>query len=141
MSDQEPHATDLERTNKAYYVVVDAIAWSNYRFLDYWKRVWEINARPHASTAVEAYLRENLDRAQEVLQLTIDELTAQAQKSVELSEKLSSQSSPVQRAALTAYRGLLETSLSNLNVVKETTSKQLEEVAKGLDELKSRATS
>jgi hypothetical protein len=141
MSDQEPRATYLERTNKAYYVVVDAIAWSNYRFLDYWKRVWEINARAHASTVIDAYLRESLDRAQEVLQLTIDELAAQAQKSAELSEKLTSQSSPVQQAALKAYRALLESSLSNLNVVKETTSKQLEEIAKRLDELRSRATS
>ena len=131
MSDPEDPGTLRER-NKAYYAIVDAIAWSNYRLLDYWRRVWEINSQPHASTAPDAYLRENCARMSEVLEITAEELEVQAAKSAELSERLAAETANVQHAALEAYRGLLDTSLANLRHVEEATAGQLEEIKQRL---------
>ncbi|MGP6158540.1 MAG: hypothetical protein ACLPYS_13730 [Vulcanimicrobiaceae bacterium] len=140
MSDPANQGDSHDR-NKAYYLIVDAMAWSNYRFLDYWRGVWEINSRPHASMASEAYLRESAARASEILQLTIDALDAQAAKSAELTERLAEEGAHLQHAALEAYRGLLETSIANIRHVQQTTAAQLEEVTKRLAEMQARASS
>jgi hypothetical protein len=134
MSDHE-NPSELHQRNKAYYLIVDAIAWSNYRFLDYWRQVWEVNSRPYASIAPEAYLSETSARANKVLELTLDELEAQTAKSIELTERLASEGAHLQHAALEAYRGLLATSIANVRHVKETTAGQLEEIKRRLAEL------
>ena len=138
---ESANPSDPHERNKAYYLIVDAIAWSNYRLLDYWRRVWEINARPYAAFAPEAYLRESVDRANDVLELTAQELEAQAAKSVELNERLADEAAHLRRAALEAYRGLLETSMANVRHVQEATVGQVEEVTKRLAEMKTRASS
>ncbi|MFY9781319.1 MAG: hypothetical protein WAJ85_12525 [Candidatus Baltobacteraceae bacterium] len=130
---------ELRERNKAYYLIVDAIAWSNYRFLDYWRRVWEINSRPYASFAYEAFLGEGVARATEVLELTAEELESQSAKSAELTERLAAQGAQLQHAALEAYRGLLATSIENLRHVQETTAKQVDEAKQRLAELQSRS--
>jgi hypothetical protein len=135
MSDHE-NPNELHERNKAYYLIVDAIAWSNYRFLDYWRQVWEVNSRPYASASVEGYLSESTARANEVLELTMAELQAQAAKSAELNERLSCEAAHLQRAALEAYRGLLETSIENIRHVQEKTAERLEETKKRLAELR-----
>jgi uncharacterized protein YnzC (UPF0291/DUF896 family) len=138
MSDHESPIPSRER-NKPYFMIVDAIAWSNYRLLDYWRHLWEINARPYASVTPEGYLRETVERALEVLDLTREELEKQTAKSVELTERLASEAAHLQRAALEAYRGLLETSIENLRHVEAATADRLETAKKQLTELQTRA--
>jgi uncharacterized protein YnzC (UPF0291/DUF896 family) len=139
MSDHE-NPGEVRQRNKAYYLIVDAIAWSNYRFLDYWRRIWEINSQPYPLTAPEAYFRESTARATAILELTVEELEAQAAKSAELTERLAAEGEHLQHAALEAYRGLLATSIAHIRLVQETTAGQLEEAKKRLGELQARTT-
>jgi hypothetical protein len=132
---------DLRDRNKGYYLIVDAIAWSNYRFLDYWRRVWEINSRSHAALTPEALLRDSVERANEILDLTLAELESQAAKSAELTERLASEAAHLQHAAFEAYRGLLATSIENLRLVEKSTTAQLEETNRRLAELQARPSS
>jgi prefoldin subunit 5 len=131
----------VELSSQAYGLAVDAIASSNQRLLDYWRSVWDITSRPYASTDVDAVVREGFDRATKVLSLTIEELHAQQQKAQELIEKVAAQGSAVQDSALATVRELLNTSISNLNYVKESTTQQLDGLTKRLDELQSLKTS
>ena len=134
---EEKTTSYVELSSQAYGLAVDAITSANQRLLDYWRSVWDITSRPYASTGVEAVVREGFDRANKVLSLTIEELQAQEKKSAELIEKVAAQGSTVQDSALAAVRGLLNTSISNLNYVKESTTQQLDDFTKRLDELQS----
>jgi len=125
----------VELSSQVYSLAVDAIASSNHRLLDYWRSVWDITSRPYTSTGVEAAVRENFDRANKVLNLTIQELQAQEKSSQELAEKVTAQGSKIQDSALAAVRGLLTTSITNLNYVKESATQQLDDLTKRLGEL------
>jgi len=127
----------VELSSQAYGLAVDAIASFNQRLLGYWRSVWDITSRPYASTDVQAAVRESFERANEVLSLTIEELQAQEKRSQELIEKVAAQGSTVQDSALAAVRGLLNASILNLNHVKESTTQQLDDLKKRLDELPS----
>ena len=76
--------------SQTYGLFVDAAASANQRALGYWKSLYEIASRPYASTAVENAVRENFDRANQVVSLTINELQANGAKSAEFTEKLAS---------------------------------------------------
>jgi BMFP domain-containing protein YqiC len=136
---KETTSSYIELAGQASNLVSEAMATANKRALDYWKSVWEISSRPYASTAIESSVRENFDRANQILALTVSEMQTSAQKTSELTERLASHTAKLQDTALTAFGGMVNTGVSNLNYVKETTNKQFDEMAKRADELKSRA--
>ena len=133
--------TYVELSSDVYSTLVDAYASANQRALDYAKSVYEIMTRPYASTAVETTVRENFERANQIVNLTVGELQGSGQRNVELFEKMLSFASKLQETALETFRGLMKTGLSNMNYVKETTDAQFEGFAKRVEELQSRAIS
>jgi capsule polysaccharide export protein KpsE/RkpR len=126
----------VELGSQAYSVAADAIASANYRLLDYWKSVWDITSKPYTSTAIDATVRENFDRANAILNLTVEELQAQEKKAQELAEKVVEQGAKLQDSTISAFRGVLNTSISNLNYVKDSTTERLEELKKRLGEVR-----
>lgn len=137
--DTETTPSYVELSSQAYSLFVDAYASANQRTLGYLKSVWEIASRPYASTALETTVRENFDRANQVVSLTISELQTNGAKGSEFVEKLSTHNAKVQDSVANGFRGLVTTGISNVNFVKETATQQFEDLTKRLDEIQSRA--
>lgn len=132
-------ASYLELSNQTYSLLVDAYAAVSRRKLDYVKALYEVAARPYASTAVEQIVRENFDRTDQALSLTIAELQTSIAKTAELSSSWLKQAAKVQESTLDASRALVKASVSNLAFVKESSDKQLDAFAKRVEEAQNRA--
>ena len=130
-----------ELSTESYAIFVDAFATANRRGLDYFKSLYEIASRPYASSAVEQAVRENFDRLNQVISLTIAELQNNGQKAAELNEKVAKHNAKLQESALEALRGLTKTGLSNLEYAKDTAGAQLETFAKGVSDVQERVVS
>jgi pyridoxine 5'-phosphate synthase PdxJ len=130
MSSQGATSSYVELATQTYSLFVDAYVSANQRTLEYAKHVVEIGTRPYASSTVEAALRENLERSNEVVTRSVTELQTSGQKTVELVEKLASQAAKLQESYTQAVKGLVETGVSNLNYVKDTATTQFEDMAK-----------
>jgi hypothetical protein len=132
-------ASYLDLGTKTYGIFMEAFAAANQRALDYAKSVYEISSRPYASTALETTMRENFDRANQLVSLTISELQTSAAKTSELSEKLIAHGAKFQDTAIAAMRGVVDTGISNMNFVKSTAAQQIDEFAKRMDEAQNHA--
>ncbi len=135
---KETTASYLELTSAGYTLFIDAFATANRRSLDYLKSVYEISSRPYGSTAVEATVRDNFDRANQIVSLTVGELQKNAQNASEFAEKLAAHGSEWQETVAAGFRGAVESSLSNMSYVKETATQQLDEFSKRIDEAQAR---
>jgi hypothetical protein len=140
MQTKETTSSYAELTTQTYNVLVEAFAASNRRALDYLKSVFEITTRPYASTAVETAMRENFDRASQLMSLTVSELQTSGQSVSELGGKLIAHGTKFQETYAASMRGLVDTGLSNIKFVKETATQQMDDMAKRLDEASSHAT-
>jgi hypothetical protein len=123
---------------QAYSFLVDAFGAASLRRLGYVKSLYEVVARPYPSTALEQAVRENFDRANTLLSLSIAEAQTSIQKSAEFSEKWIEHASKLQGSAVEASRGLVKTTLSNLELVRDSNSAQLEAFAKQVEVAQSR---
>jgi len=124
-----------ELTTEAYTMFVDAFASANQRALDYSKSLWQILSRPYTATAIEAALRENVDRSNQIFSLTIDELQANGQKTAEFAEKLVAHSAKLQDTYVQSLRGAIDTGVSNLKYMKDVAEKQIDDAAKRIEDL------
>ncbi|GAC1430452.1 MAG: hypothetical protein NVS3B16_09550 [Vulcanimicrobiaceae bacterium] len=139
MQNKDRAATSyVELSSQTYSLFVDAFASANKRALDYAKSVFEITSRPYASTAIETTVRENFDRANQVVSLTINELQTNGQKSAEFGEKLVSHGAKVQESLVSSVKGLVDTGISNINYAKETASQSLDEMTKRVEDAQAR---
>ena len=136
MNEKETTPSYLELSNQAYGIVVDAFASANQRGLDYWKSVWEIVSRPYSSTAVDSNVRDNFERANQIVALSIGELQANGQRTSEVVEKLLSVTGNLQDSYVHSLRGLMKTGISNMNFVRETTELQFGDLAQRLDQIR-----
>jgi hypothetical protein len=125
----------LELNAEAFSLMIDAYASANRRTLDYLKSMYEIVSRPYNGTAIETNVRDNFDRSNQIVSLTVSELQATAQHNSELLEKTASFVSKWQETALGANRGLLKTVASNISYVKETTEAQVDEFTKRMEKI------
>lgn len=133
MQFKDQTASYVELSRQTFSLFTDAMSASNKRALDYSKSLWEIASRPYASTAIETTVRENLDRTNQIVSLTIHELQTNGQKSAELAEKLVAHGTKAQEAMMNSMKGLVETSISNMNFAKESATQQFDNVAKRLE--------
>lgn len=138
--DNETTSSYVELGSQGYSLFVDAYASASQRALGYSKSLWEIVSRPYASTAVETSVRENFERANQIVALTIGELQSAGAKGAEFIEKAAAHNAKVQDGVAHGLRGLISTGISNVNYVKETTAKQFEDLTKRLDEMQERST-
>ncbi len=139
MQFEDQTASYVELSSQTYTLFVDAMASYNNRSLEYSKSLWEIASRPYASTAIETTVRENFDRANQMISLTLSELQTNGQKSAEFGEKLVAHGAKVQDSLVTAMKGLVETSISNMNFAKDSATQQFDNATKRLDETTARA--
>jgi hypothetical protein len=136
MSINDTTAGYADLTTQSYSLFVDAIASANQRTLDYAKQVWEISTRPYASTTIETAVRENFERVNEIVSLSITELQTNGKKTAELAEKLVSQGSKFQETYTTSIKGMMDTSISNMTYVKDTAAAQFEDFSKRMNDVK-----
>jgi len=139
MQSNDQTASYAELSSQAYSLMIDAMSSYNKRALDYSKSLWEIASRPYASAAVETTVRENFDRANQMVSLTISELQANAAKSAEFGEKLVAHGAKAQESLVHSMKGLVETSISNVDFVKDSAAQQFHTVSKRLEEQQNRA--
>ena len=126
-------ASYVELSNQTFSLFTSAMSAYNKRTLDYSNSLWEIASRPYASTAIETTVRENLDRTNQIVSLTIHELQTNGQHSAELAEKLVAHGTKVQETMMNSMKGLVETSISNMNFAKDSAAHQLDIVTKRVD--------
>ncbi len=140
MPDQTPETTTsyFELSSQAYTLFVDAFASANQRGLEVLKSAYEITSRPYNSSAIETTVRENLDRANQLMSLTVSALQTSGQKNVELAQSLLAQNAKVQDSLAHAVRGVIKTGISNVNYIKGVTEAQFDEAAKRVEELQVR---
>lgn len=97
----------LELSNQAYNVLVDAFSTKSTRTLDNAKLVYEILARPFPQPfTVDGAVRENVDRAQQIVSLTVKELLTTGRRATEVTGSLVEIGAKFQEAWLNYVRGL-----------------------------------
>ena len=136
---QDTTPSYLDLSSQAYALFVDAFASANQRALDYSKSLYEIASRPYASTAIETAARENFDRTNQVVTLTVDAMQTNGQKTAEFAQKLVAHGAKVQESYVATMRGLASAGVSNMNFVKEAAGQQADDMVKRFDELQNRA--
>lgn len=129
-----------ELSSQAYNLFAENVTAANGRALEYWKSVWQIASRPYASTEIESGLRDNVERANQIVGLTVNELSTSGRETAELGEKLIAHSAKVQKLYLDAARGLMSTGISNMNFVKDTAERQIDDIAKRFEHAQSAPT-
>lgn len=140
MQIKEQTASYVELSSQSYTLFVDAFSSYNKRALEYAKSVWEITSRPYASTAIETTVRENFDRANQIVSLSIHELQTNGQKSAELAEQLVSHGAKIQESLVSSMKGLVDTGISNMNYAKETATKSIDEMTAKMEDVQARTT-
>jgi hypothetical protein len=128
----------IELSGKAYSFLVDALGAASLRRLAYVKSLYEVVARPYASTALEQTVRENFDRANALLALSIAEAQTSVQKSAEFSETWLEHAAKLQGSAIEASRGLVKSGLANLEFARDSSNAQFETFAKQVEGAQSR---
>ena len=138
MRTQNTTASSVGRTNEVYALLVDAFGSGGTRALNYWKSVWDITSRPYSPVTIDSIVNENLNRATQLTNLTVDELRSAGRESAEFAEKLLTEGAKVQDTALGRFRGLIDKYAANLNYVKETTTAQLDGLSRRVEDLDKR---
>ena len=128
-------ASYMELANQSYSAIVETFAAANKRRLDLAKQVFEIASRPYNTTAIESAYRENFDRANQFVALAVEELQASGTQMSELAQKLTNNGLKYQENVQETVRGLLKTSVSNLNWVKDTAGQSLDGFAKRVEDV------
>jgi len=131
----------VDLASQTYATLVDAYSQAQQRNLAYGKSAYEVLTRPYASTAMETTYRENFDRANQIVELTVSELQHAGTAAAKLGQALVSQNALWQEKTMESARGLMKTMISNLNYVKDTTDKQFEGFTKRVEEMQARTVS
>jgi uncharacterized protein YnzC (UPF0291/DUF896 family) len=129
-----------ELTTAAYQTFVEAVSSANERALGFTKSLFEITTRPYASTEMATLARENFDRLNQIVSLSISELQTNGSKAAELNTKVMEHGSKLQEAYVSSLRGAVDTGISNMQFVKDTTAQQMDEIAKRMDDVRTHAT-
>ncbi|GAC1304157.1 MAG: hypothetical protein NVS2B3_12460 [Vulcanimicrobiaceae bacterium] len=140
MHTKDQTASYIELSSQTYGLFVEAFSSYNKRTLEYAKSVWEITSRPYASSAVETAVRENFDRASQLVSLTINELQTTGQQSAEFGEKLVSHGTKIQESIVSSVKGYVDTGISNMNYAKESATQSYDEMTKKIEDVQNRAT-
>jgi hypothetical protein len=134
MANQEP-SEYVELATAAYTLLADNYTSATSRSLEYWKSVWQVASKPFSTTAPDATMRESFDRMNQIVGLTVGELSASGRQTSELAEKLLAHSAKVQDTYVNMSRGLANTGISNLNFVKDTAERQIGDMSKRFEDM------
>jgi lysophospholipase L1-like esterase len=137
MADQT--STYLELSSTLYSTMVDAYAAANQRMLAYGKSVYEIVSRPYTSTAVESALRENFDRANQIVETTVSELQQNGKHATDLSQNLVAQNAQFQELLVETGRTIARMGASNMAFAKESADAQFQTITKSVNDMQQHA--
>jgi hypothetical protein len=140
MADNDTTSSYVELTSQYYNLCVGAYAEANQRALTYLREVWDVASRPYGSTAIETTVRENFDRANQIVALTVNQLQANGAKGAEFAEQSVAHRAKGQDSVATALRGVVNTGVANLNYVKDAATRQFDEFSKRVDDAQARVT-
>lgn len=129
MSTQRNTAKYIKLSSRTYELTLDTLASAIRSRLEYWKSVWEIASRPYASTTIRATVQENVDRANELTNLTTSELHSRGQRAVDFCDKVLAQVGELQDAALETYRDSLK---SYVSIIGQVTDASMEQSVNGV---------
>ncbi len=115
----------LALSGEAYSIVVDAYAAASRRRLDYFKALYDIVSRPYGPVTLEQAAREHVDRTSEIVSLSIAEFEASGKKTAELTRTWLDHSAKMRDFGFEAARDLMKAGVSNLEAVRDTTTKHL----------------
>lgn len=139
MNTTDQNQSYLNLGSQMYTTFVDAYAASNQRMLGFAKSYFEIVTRPYTSTAIETAMRENLDRVNQIVELTVGELQHTGTHASQVAQSLVAHSTTLGEQAMETTQGLVKTGVSNMTYIKETTDKTLETFASRVQEMQQRA--
>jgi hypothetical protein len=135
MSQSNTNAAVAELAAETTSIVIDAIASSNERALNYAKSVWDIAAARPA----ESDVRGGFERIDKIVTLTVKELETSIKRSVDFSESMISQATKLQQSAAETFRNLAESGLSNAKQAVESTGDRLDTLVKRVEKAKTAA--
>ena len=135
MTDTDQTKSYLDLASQSYGVLVEAASKANHRLLEHLKSTYEIISRPYTSTALEASIRENLDRAAQLVELNVAAAQKSGAEAASVAETLSKQAAQWQETYVESTRGFFRTGLSNLAYVKDAADKSYEGFAKRVEEI------
>jgi hypothetical protein len=131
----------VELASRSYNLVVEAFSNANQRALNYTKALYDIASRPYASSALESVARENFDRANQIVELTVETVQQHGAETANFSKQVAAQTAAWQEQWMETARGLMRTGVSNLTYVKDTTDQEFQRFAARVDEMRQRAAS
>lgn len=130
MSTQSNTGKYFELSKDAFGLFLDTVTSATRGRLEYWNSLLEIASRPYASGAIDSVLKETLNRANELTNVTISEVGTRVQRTADFSEKVFTQLEKLQDLNLETYRDSLKWSSDKLDQVKETSAHALATVEK-----------
>jgi hypothetical protein len=139
MSNNDQTASYLDLASSTYGLLVETAANANHRLLEHLKSTYEIVSRPYTSTALEATYRENLDRAGQLVELSVAAAQKTGSELAALADKLAKNGGQWQETYVETMRGLFRTGLSNLAFVKDAADQTYEGFAKRIETQKLRS--
>jgi hypothetical protein len=140
MSQSTSNAAVADVAAETTGLVIDAIASSNERAVQYAKSIWEIAAAKPAETDGGMFdVRGGYERFDKIVALTVKELETSIKKSAQFTESLVSQATKLQQSAGDAFRNLAESGLSNVKQAVEDTGERLETLSKRVEKSKTAA--
>jgi hypothetical protein len=131
----------VELSSNLYSSLVDAMGAANQRTLNYGKSVYEIASRPYTSTAVDAALRENFDRMNQIVETTVAEVQQNGRHATDFVQQLLEHGAAVQETLVETGRTMATMSASNMAFVKESAEAQAETFSKTVNDMQARAAS
>ena len=107
-----------EIAGDAFGTIVDAIEARNARRIEYVRTVWGIFARPFSSTALDVVLSENAIRTSALVSVSLDAAGENNRAAADFAREAGRFLANVNESYVNSLRGVAETTVSNLNFVK-----------------------
>ena len=120
----------IDLTNKAFTNSIEITTEATTRVLDYVKASFDVVAKPYAITTPDAFVRENLDRTTQLVELREKYLKATTSHATQIANSAVTETKVWQDTTQRAMQAFGEVMVSNLNFVKEAAGKQIDGIAK-----------
>lgn len=120
----------IDLSNKSFELAVEATTAATNRVLGYVKASLDIVSKPYAVTSPQEFATENFDRTAKLVELRDKYLKETGSHATKLATETVTHAKLWQDSTQKALHGLGEIMASNLTFVQESTSKQIDGIAK-----------
>ena len=116
----------IDLSNKSFEAAVEATTATTNRVLGYVKASFDIVSKPYSVTTPEAFATENFDRTTKLVELRDKYLKETGKHATTVANETLTNAQAWQAATQDGLKGLGDILASNLNFVKETTTKNID---------------